>query len=62
MTRYEQALKELKEAENKCFAELFKLFYEIYENCVGDPHVTDENGNRLTKEEVYEKLLRGDEK
>ena len=54
MTKYERALEKLRQAENECLAELFN------ECCEGDPHVTDENGNWLTKEQVYEKLLRGD--
>ena len=52
---YDEALRRQKEATNLAVAELF------YENCVGDPHVTDKDGNWLTKEQVYEKLKRGDE-
>jgi hypothetical protein len=53
---YKEACEAREQAENRCIAELFR------ECCDGDPHVTDENGNWLTKEQVYEKLLRGDKK
>lgn len=56
MTAYKKALEDLRKAEAKCIAELFN------ENCEGNPYVTDEDGNWLSKEEVYEKLLRGDKK
>lgn len=56
MTRYEQALEDLRKAERRCIAELFA------ENCPDgeNPHVQDKDGNWLTKEQVYEKMLRGD--
>lgn len=54
MGKYQDACKERESANNKCLAELF------LESCVGNPHITDKNGNWLTKEQVYEKLLRGD--
>lgn len=54
MGKYQDACKEREKANNKCLAELF------LESCVGNPHITDKNGNWLTKEQVYEKLLKGD--
>ena len=54
MTPYEKARKKAEEAENEMVAELF------LECCIGDPHVQDKNGKWLTREEVYQKLLRGD--
>lgn len=56
MSRYEKALEKAKAAEAECLAELF------LECCEGDPHITDEDGNWLSREEVYNKLLRGDVK
>lgn len=55
-SKYEQALEDLKAAQNRCLAELFA------ESCLEgeNPHVQDEDGNWLTREQVYEKLLRGD--
>ena len=47
-------MEEEKRAHNRVIAELF------YENCVGNPYVQDKDGNWLTKEQVYEKMLRGD--
>lgn len=54
MSRYQEALEGLRQAERDCIAELF------FECCEGDPHCTDAEGNWLTKEQVYEKLKRGD--
>ena len=55
-SKYEQALEDLRAAQNRCLAELFA------ESCPDNynPHVQDKDGNWLTKEQVYEKLLRGD--
>lgn len=56
MTKYEEALKKYRQAERECLAELFA------ESCLEgeDPHVTDDSGCPLTREEVYQKLLNGD--
>lgn len=53
-SKYEQAVRDKIAAENRCIAELFA------ECCVGNPYVVDKNGNWLTKEQVYEKMLKGD--
>ena len=53
--RYKQAQARAKQAENE---ELACLFMSC---CEGNPHVTDEDGNWLTREQVFEKLMRGDE-
>lgn len=56
MSKYEEALKKYRQAERECLAELFN------ECCPDDedPHVMDEDGHWMTKQEVYERLLRGD--
>ena len=56
MTKYEKALEKYRQAERECLAELFA------ESCLEgeDPHVTDDSGRPLTREEVYQKLLNGD--
>ena len=54
MTKYQQACIEREQAQNKCLAELFNEAWDE------ETHITDKNGNPLTKEQVYEKLLRGD--
>lgn len=58
MTRYEEARKKLEKAENECIAELFAECCLPGEN----PYVMDEFGNWMTREEVYQKLLRGDKR
>lgn len=54
MTKYQQACVEREQAHNKCLAELFAESWDE------ETHITDKNGNPLSKEQIYEKLLRGD--
>ena len=56
MTKYEEALEKYRQAERECLAELFNECCPDDEN----PHVMDEDGHWMTKQEVYERLLRGD--
>lgn len=55
MSKYEEALERYRQAERECLAELFAECCPEGE----DPHVTDDSGRSLTREEVYQKLLKG---